>query len=182
MPTRSPSRKRRAPSPRALPRATAWWPGTSGVRRAGSWPSTTWRSVRQIAQARIATRISPGRGVGTGTSSSRNGRSATDPGCRICITRTTSRSRDDLQRAGQMGRVHHLTFEAERVHAAAAVLLEGRYQLARLLDHRLGRRERGVDDLDLRGMDGDLAAEAHGHAVLALAPEAVEVGDVRVDG
>ena len=32
------------------------------------------------------------------------------------------------------------------------------------------------------GMDRDLAGEAHGHAILALPPQTVEIGDVGVHG
>src|SRR5919109_1918800 len=89
---------------------------------------------------------------------------------------------DELARAREVRRVHHLPLEAERVRASGPMLLEQRHQLTRLGDLRLVGGEGGIDDLDLAGMDRDLAGESHGHAVLALAPEPVEVGDVGVDG
>src|SRR5262249_61941888 len=65
------------------------------------------------------------------------------------------------------------------------VLLEGGDQLDGV-PGVVGRgRELLVDHVDLARMDGDLAREAHGHAVPALAAQAVEVADVgvhRVDG
>src|SRR5262245_2328799 len=89
---------------------------------------------------------------------------------------------EELLRAVEVGRVHHLALEGEREDAVTRVDLEERDQLARLVDRFFRRREDVVDHRDLRGMNGDLAGEAHRHALLALAPETGEVGDVDEDG
>src|SRR3989449_4701462 len=94
----------------------------------------------------------------------------------------SSSAGQQLLRASEVGRLHHLALEGERVDAALRVILEQRDQLASFVDGLFGRCEDLVDHGDLSGMDGDLAGEAHGHSVLALAPEAVEIGDVREDG
>src|SRR5882724_6994682 len=92
------------------------------------------------------------------------------------------RALDQLLRAGQVRGVHHLPLEAERVGPARRVLGEGGHQLARLGQGLLRRREHLVDDRDLARVDRDLAGESHGHAVLALAAQPLEVGDVGIDG
>src|SRR5919198_330506 len=92
-----------------------------------------------------------------------------------------TRASQELPRAREVRGVHHPTPEGERVHAAPGVLLEGGDELTRLLERLLRRREDVVDDGDLVRVDRDLPGEAHGDRVLALAAEAREVGDLRVD-
>src|SRR2546426_635797 len=197
-PTRAPASKRVDPAPARSILPTTWWPGTIGDRTSGRSPSTRWRSVRQTPHAPTRTRISSGPGSGTGRRSRRRGSwsigaravdaSTPTPGAlpwglptpparsfRACAGQ-------QLPRAREVRRVHHPAPEGERVHAAPGVLLEGGDQLARLLERLLRRREDVVDDRDLVRVDRDLPGEAHGDRVLALAAEAREVGDVRVDG
>ena len=67
-PTRSPTLSRPAEGPAAATRPTTSWPGISGSLGWVSSPSTTWRSVRQTAQALTRTRTWPMPGTGLGTS------------------------------------------------------------------------------------------------------------------
>src|SRR5437870_10230266 len=119
----------------------------------------------------------PGRAEPSPSCSARR-RAATSGGRRSGVTG----ARKDLARACEMGRVHHLALEREGIDTASAGLGERRDELARLVHHGDVRSERGVDHGDLAGMDGDLAGESHVDRVLALTAEAVEVGDVGVDG
>src|SRR5688572_31879096 len=183
MPTRSPGRKDPPAGARST-RPTIWCPGTRGARSGGRSPSTTWRSVRQIPHARTRTSSSSSPGLGTARSRSRSGDDSMGAWRSSTMARMASAAGalDQLPGAGEVRGVHHLALEAEGVGAARPVLLEEGHQLPRLGHERLVRRERLVDHGDLARVDGDLAAEPHGDAVLALAPEPVEVGDVRVDG
>src|SRR2546425_7793146 len=197
-PTRAAASKRVAPAPARSTLPTTWWPGTIGDRTSGRSPSTRWRSVRQTPHAPTRTRISSGPGSGTGRRSRRRGScsigawavsaSTLTPGALRCVLPTLrarsfrARAGQQLPRAREVRRVYHPAPEGERVHAAPGVLLEGGDQLARLLERLLRRREDVVDDRDLVRVDRDLPGEAHGDRVLALAAEAREVGDVRVDG
>src|SRR5262249_53561429 len=190
MPTRSPARGPLTSWPTRSTRPTTWWPGTIGERTSGSSPSTTCRSVRQTPHAATRTSTSPAAGSGTARSVAPSGAVSMGAGRTSCIARiarsaTRGRfvagARDDLQRPGEVRSVHHLPLERDRIHAPRAMLLEGGDERARVGED-LGRgRERGVDDGNLVGMDGDLPGEAHGHAFLAFAPQAVEIGDVGVD-
>src|SRR4029453_10107702 len=126
-------------------------------------PATVWGGSRSGA---ARSRPAPGR-PGTSLSS---GAALLDPG-----------AGEELLRAVEVGRVHHLALEGEREDAVPRVDLEERDQLAGFIDRFLRRREDVVDHRDLRGVDGDLAGEAHRHPFLALAPETVEVGDVGED-
>ena len=65
--------KRSAPSPVAATRPTIWCPGTSGSFGRASSPSRMCRSVRQTPQAWTETRIWPGPGAGSSSSTGRSG-------------------------------------------------------------------------------------------------------------
>src|SRR5213078_290458 len=194
MPTRALASKRAAPGPVRSTVPTIWWPRTTGDRTSGRSPSTRWRSVRQTPHAANRTRISPGPGSGTGRSSRRRGSFSIAAWAASASALTVGKPRrgpstrsfhacagQELPRAREMRRVHHPAPEGKRVHPAPGVLLEGGDQLARLLERLLRRREDVVDDRDLVRVDRDLPGEAHGDRVLALAAEAREVGDFRVD-
>src|SRR5262249_12410514 len=87
MPTRSPRRKRRHAGPSRSTTPTTWWPGTRGRRWAGRSPSMTCRSVRQIADARTRTRISPDPGSGSASWMHSRGRESIGPWRRRTMAR-----------------------------------------------------------------------------------------------
>ncbi|MCY1540003.1 hypothetical protein D9M68_756170 [compost metagenome] len=73
-PTRSPSLTRLTPAPTAATKPTPSWPGMKGrLGFTGQSPSAACRSVWQTPEASIFTRICPGPGRGTFTSSIRKG-------------------------------------------------------------------------------------------------------------
>src|SRR5437867_10638743 len=125
----------------------------SGVRSNGRSPSTMWRSVRQIAHAVTINNTSPGPGSGIGNRRRSSGRSEMGAwaGRTIALMldaaagRTSggrrggfAGPREDLERASEVGGVHHLALERERVRAAGSGLGKRRDELTRFV-HDGGR-------------------------------------------
>ena len=79
-----------------------------------------------------------------------------------------------------MQALDHAAVELDRAARGVLRLLEGGYDLARLGDLSLGRREDRVAGVDVARMDQRLAVEAEIAALRAFLREAVDIADVAI--